>query len=144
MWLVELPWAHRAWALPFLTVLVSSTRYHADRGRRHGTVTDWARQMLCCVRHWLPDHELVLLGDRGYVALRLLAACQRMTPAITFLTRLQLDAAIYAPVPSRSPGQTGRPRLKGCRLAAGAGPGLSRRHSRTCSAPTPPTRRPSS
>ena len=106
MWLVEIPWARRVWALPFLTVLAPSRRWHAERGRRHQTVTDWARQMLCCVRRWLPEQELVVVGDRGYAALRLLAACQRMTPALTFLTRLRLDAALYAPAPARAPGQT--------------------------------------
>ena len=116
MWLVPLPWTRRVWALPFLTVLAPSTRYHAERGRRHKTVTDWARQMLCCVRRWLPDRALVVGGDRGYAALRLLAACQQMTPAITFLTRLRLDAALYAPRPPRTPGRPGRPRLKGHRL----------------------------
>ncbi len=116
MWLVEIPWARRVWALPFLIVLAPSSRYHAERGRRHKTVTDWARQMLCCVRRWLPARDLVVVGDRGYAALRLLAACQRMTPALTFLTRLRLDAALYAPRPPRAPGQPGRPRLKGARL----------------------------
>ncbi len=116
MWLVQLPWARRVWVLPFLTVLVPSKRNHAARGRRHKTVTDWARQMLCCVRRWLPDHALVVGGDRGYAALRLLAACQQMTTALTFLARLRLDAALYAPRPPRTPGQLGRPRLKGHRL----------------------------
>ena len=116
MWLVQVPWTRRVWALPFLTVLAPSTRYHAERDRRHKTVTDWARQMLCCVRRWLPDRVLVVVGDRGYAALRLLAACQQMTPALTFLTRLRLDAALYAPRPPRVPGQLGRPRLKGHRL----------------------------
>ena len=115
LWLVEIPWDRRVWALPFLTVLAPSTRYHAERGRRHKTVTDWARQMLCCVRRWLPHHDLVV-GHRGYAALRLLAACQQLTPAITVLTRLRLDAALYAPRPPRAPGQPGRPRLKGARL----------------------------
>ena len=94
MWLVEIPWARRVWALPFLTVLAPSTRYHAERGRRHQTVTDWTRQMLCCVRRWLPDHDLVVVGDQGYAALRLLAACQQLTRAVTCLTRLRLDAAL--------------------------------------------------
>ena len=39
-----------------------------------------------------------------------------MTPAITCLTRLRLDAALYAPLPPPVPGQLGRPRLKGHRL----------------------------
>ena len=65
MWLVELPWVQRVWALPFLSALAPSNRYHAARHRRHQTVTDWARQMLCCVRRWLPDHEPGMVGDRG-------------------------------------------------------------------------------
>ena len=116
MWLVELPWTRRVWALPVLTVLAPSSRYHAERDRRHKTITDWARQMLCCVRRWLPDRELVVVGDRSYAALHLLAACQQMSPAITFLTRLRLDAALYAPPSPPVPGQLGRPRLKGDRL----------------------------
>ena len=35
MWLGQVPWAGRYWALPFLTVLAPSARYHRQRGRRH-------------------------------------------------------------------------------------------------------------
>jgi hypothetical protein len=35
MLLVEVPWASRVWALPFLSVLAPSERYAAKRGRRH-------------------------------------------------------------------------------------------------------------
>ena len=45
MWLGQIPWAGRYWALPFLTVLAPSERYHRQRGRRHKKLTDWARQM---------------------------------------------------------------------------------------------------
>ena len=97
-------------------MLAPSSRYHAERDRRHKTITDWARQMLCCVRRWLPDRELVVVGDRSYAALHLLAACQQMHPAITCLTRLRLDPALYAPPSPPVPGQLGRPLLKGDRL----------------------------
>ena len=73
------------WALPFLTVLAPSARYHEARGRRHKTITDWARQMLCRLRRWLPDRDLVVVGDRTYATLKLLAACQGMDPPVTFL-----------------------------------------------------------
>ena len=45
MWLGQVPWAGRYWALPFLTVLAPrhATR---QRGRRHKKLTDWARQMI--------------------------------------------------------------------------------------------------
>jgi hypothetical protein len=44
--LVPMPWAKRVWALPFLTVLAPSERYHQERGQRHKQLTDWARHML--------------------------------------------------------------------------------------------------
>ena len=115
MLLTRVSWARRVWALPFLTVLAPSRRYHAARGRRHKTITDWARQMLCRLRRWLPDRELVVVGDRTYATLKLLAACQAMIPPITFLTRLRLDAVLHDPPPPRRPGQKGRPRIVGAR-----------------------------
>jgi DDE superfamily endonuclease len=39
MLLVEVPWASRLWALPFLSVLAPSERYAAERGRRHKKIT---------------------------------------------------------------------------------------------------------
>ena len=46
MWLGHVRWADRFWALPFLTVLAPSERFHQQQGRRHKKVTDWARQMI--------------------------------------------------------------------------------------------------
>ena len=46
MVLVEIPWASRVWALPFLSALAPSERYAAKRGRRHKKITEWAWQML--------------------------------------------------------------------------------------------------
>ena len=43
MMLVNIPWAQRVWALPFLTVLAPSERYDHKRGHRHKYLTDWAR-----------------------------------------------------------------------------------------------------
>ena len=54
MWLGHIPWAGRYWALPFLTVLAPSERYHQRRGRSHKKLTDWARQMILQLRRWLP------------------------------------------------------------------------------------------
>lgn len=115
MLLVEIPWANRVRALPFLTVRAPSERYHEARGRRHKTITDWARQMLCLLRRWLPDREQVVVGDRTYATLKLLATCQGLKPPITFLTRLRLDAVLHDPPPPRKPGQRGRPRVVGAR-----------------------------
>ena len=39
MLLVEIPWAARVWALPFLSALAPSERYAAKRGKRHKKIT---------------------------------------------------------------------------------------------------------
>jgi hypothetical protein len=111
--LVPIPWAGQVWALPFLTVLAPSERYHQEHGKRHKTLTDWGRQALMLVRRWLPDRALMVVADSTYAALDLLAACARRTAPITVITRLRLDARLYDPVPERKPGTNGRPRVKG-------------------------------
>ncbi len=116
MLLAPIPWAGRVWALPFLTVLAPSERYATERGKRHKKLTDWARQMVLQVRRWLPDRPLVLVADSSYAVLVLLARCAQLTPSVTVVTRLRLDAALYEPALPRKPKQNGRPRLKGRRL----------------------------
>ena len=116
MRLVPSTWAERVWALPFLTALAPSERYARRRGQRYKTLTDWARQLLLVVRRWWPDRVLVAVADSTYAALEFLAACRGWPNPVTVVTRLRLDAALYAPAPPRAPGQLGRPRLKGDRL----------------------------
>jgi len=62
MLLAPVPWAGRVWALPFLTALAPSERCCSPCGRRHKTLTDWARQVALQTRRWLPGRELVLIG----------------------------------------------------------------------------------
>ena len=116
MLLVEVPWASRVWALPFLSALAPSERYAAKRGRRHKKITEWAWQLLLVLRRWYPQREIVALADRAYASLKLLDQCRKLSNPITFISRLRLDAALYEPAPPRRPGQIGRPRLKGARL----------------------------
>lgn len=116
MLLVPIPWAKRVWALPFLTVLAPSERYHQTQGKRHKKLTDWARQMLKQVRRWLPQRPIIVVGDSSFAVLELLNALQSLATPVTVVTRLRLDAALYAPAPARVAGQIGRPRLKGERF----------------------------
>jgi hypothetical protein len=113
MYLAYVPWAERVWALPFLTVLCPSERYHEEQGLRHKKITDFARQMLLWLRRSLPNRPLVVTADSSFSAIELLASAR---DAVTVVTRLRLDAALYAPAPPRKPGQVGRPRKKGERL----------------------------
>ena len=104
MWLAPIPWAGRVWALPFLTVLAPSERFHRERGQRHKKLTDWARQMILQLRRWLPrrPHSRQQLRRSGLAAL---------LPIYGLSSHVRLD--LYEPVPPRSP--IGRPRLKGKR-----------------------------
>ena len=116
MWLGRIPWVARYWALPLLTALAPSERYYRQRVRSHKKLTDQARQIILQLRRWLPHRSLVLVGDSGYAVLDLLHFCQSLREPVTFITRLRLDAGLYAPAPPRLPGQNGRPRVKGVRL----------------------------
>ena len=116
MLLVEIPWASRVWALPFLSALAPSERYAAKRGKRHKKITEWAWQLLLVLRRWYPEREIVAVADRAYASLELLDRCRKLSDPITFVTRLRLDAALYESAPPRLPGQIGRPRIKGERL----------------------------
>src|SRR5687768_11968338 len=111
------PWANRVWALPFLTALAPSSRYHAERGVRHKTLTDWARQLLRQTARWgavlAPGRPLIVVADSTFAVLELLAA---LAPRMTCITRLRLDAQLYAPAPRRTAGTRGAPRKKGARL----------------------------
>ncbi len=115
MLLAPIPWAKRVWALPFLTVLAPSQRYHQQRGMPHKKLTDWARQMIVQVRRWLPDRMIVVVADSSYAVLEVLAACAGLPQPVTMITRLRLDAALYDPAPPRLKGKKGAPRKKGAR-----------------------------
>jgi hypothetical protein len=114
MLLTPIPWAGRVWALPFLTLLCPSERYYAAYGRTHRLLTERARQMLRTVQRWLPARHIVVVADRGFAALALLAAVTNHT--LSVVTRLRLDAALYEPAPPRRASDRGRPRKKGQRL----------------------------
>jgi DDE superfamily endonuclease len=118
MLLAPIPWALRVWALPFLTVLAPSERYHTEREQRHKKLTDWARQMITQVRRWLPDRAIVVVADSSYAVLELLAAAGDLPTPVSIITRLRLDAALYDPAPPREKGTRGAPRKKGARQSS--------------------------
>lgn len=114
MVLAEIPWAGRVWALPFLTALCPSERYHQQRGQRHKALPQWAGQMIGVIHRWLPRREVVVVADSSYAVIELLKQVSD-TPEVSLITRLRLAAALYDPAPPRAPGQNGRPRKKGAR-----------------------------
>jgi DDE superfamily endonuclease len=114
MVLTPLAWADRVWALPFLTVLCPSERFYAQRSRRHQPLTARAWQIIRLVTRWLPGRESAFVADSSFAVLELLDKVKTL-PRTSVITRLRLDAALYDPAPPRTPGTTGRPRLKGKR-----------------------------
>ena len=106
----------RHWALPLMTALAPSARYDRRKGRRRQMVTDYARQMLTCLRRWLPEQDLVLVCDGGYAKREFRRYFQNMSKPIVVVAKLRKDAARYQPAPARRPGQIGRPRIVGARL----------------------------
>lgn len=108
---LPVPFAGRRWALPFLTVLAPSARWSEAQGRRHKTLTDWARQAILQSKRWLADRAVVVVADSSFSALDLIATVVRRH--VCLITRLRLDASLYEPAPTRQPKQKGRPRLKG-------------------------------
>ncbi len=110
--LVQIPWAGRIMGLPFLTVLAPSKRFYADKPRSPKTLLDCARQVALQIHRWLPGRRIVIVGDTAFAAIDFLGAVRNY---VSVVTRLRLDANLYAPVPPRRPGR-GRPPVKGKRL----------------------------
>jgi hypothetical protein len=110
--LVHIPWAGRIMGLPFLTVLAPSRRFYAGKPRSPKTLVDCARQVALQIHRWLPGRHIVLVGDTAFAAIEFLAAVRRH---VSVVTRLRLDAGLYAPAPPKRPGR-GRPPVKGKRL----------------------------
>lgn len=116
MLLVSIPWSERVWALPFLTALAPSPKTNEANGRRHKTSIDWVGQMIATVRRWLPGRWLVLVTDGGMAAVKLGLRCLSYAHPVTLVTRLRLDAALYAPPGPQPTSKRGPKPKKGKRL----------------------------
>jgi len=112
MLITPISWANRIWALPFLTVLAPSERYHKKLGKQHKTLTDWTRQICYLLHRWLPDFQLIILGDGSYAVMSTLAAA---LSNLTWIVRFRMDARLHDFPPPYQKGQMGRPPIKGKR-----------------------------
>jgi hypothetical protein len=84
-------------------------------GKPHRTVVDWTIVMVRLVSRWLGRRRWVLIGDGSYSCVELGWEC--LTAQATLITRLRLDARLFArpdPVPV---GRRGRKPQKGAALA---------------------------
>lgn len=115
MVLAEVPFARRVWALPVLSALTPGRAWSERHGRRHRSVTGWARLLLLAARRWLPaDRRMVAVMDGEFAAMGLLHA---LRGRMTVVTRLRRDAQLYdAPPPPPWEDRPGRRPSKGPRL----------------------------
>lgn len=112
--IVTPPWTTRPWALPVLSLPSPTPKVSVKLGRRHKTIAVWARQMIACLRRWLPGLDLTVVGDQAYSVIELALSCLRRH--VRLIAPLRLDARLFAPTPPRRPGTSGRPRKVGRRL----------------------------
>ena len=111
---VTVPWAKRPWALPVLSLPAPTPKASLKLGRRHKTIAERARQMIACLRRWLPEADLSVVGDSAYSVIELGLSCRRRD--VRLIAPLRLDARLFTPAPPRTPGTIGRPRVAGDRL----------------------------
>ena len=109
MLLVQVPWADRVMALPFLTLLAPSKRFYTNKKRAPKTLLDWARQAALQIHRWLPDRYVVLVADSAFAAIEFLAA---VCNCVCVVTRLRLDANLFDFPPAKHKGR-GRKPIKG-------------------------------
>ena len=134
----------RGFALPVLFRLYVSAKRGGERhrtGQRQGRVgprlsaartahakyrqvtkLELLREMVGLLAHWAGERTIYLVVDSAYAGRTVL---EDRPSNVQVVSRLRLDAALYAPPPPRRPGQKGRPRCRGERL-----PSLSQRIAR--------------
>lgn len=110
MVLTPVPWTSLVKALPILTLLAPSERADHKSGRRHKLLTDWARQGALQLCRWLPGRRIIFVGDSSFAVHELAHA---ITARATLISRLRLDASLFAPPPKRTTRTLGRPAQKG-------------------------------
>lgn len=117
--LVRVPWSSRAWALPFLAVPVLSEKTVKRLKKTHRSGVWWTCYLIEKVRAWYPEREITLIGDGGYAAVELVGCCQRLR--IKLVSRLRVDAQLYAFAGAQPTSKRGPKPKKGARLPSLAG-----------------------
>ena len=110
MLLTPLPWARGIKALPVLTLLAPSERSNVKQGQRHKRLTDWARQGMLQIARWLPERQVIFVGDSSFAVHELVHG---LGDRATLISRLRLDASLFALPAKRHAHTMGRPAQKG-------------------------------
>lgn len=111
---VELPWSRHYWALPCLSVLLTTPKVSQQLGKGHKTVAQVSGQMVQWARRVLPGRRIKLIGDGAYSVIELGLTCR--ASGVSLIAPLRLDARLFGPPPSVTGKQVGRPAVVGQRL----------------------------
>ena len=111
---VKLAWARRSWALPFLSILLTTPKVSQELELRHRTYIDRTLQAVKCLARAFPGRTIKLIGDGAYSVLELGLQSKKLN--VTLIAPLRLDARLFASAPERTKVERGRPRLVGARL----------------------------
>jgi hypothetical protein len=85
----------------------------AHARHRQATKLELLREMIVLVARWTGQRPVYLVVDSAYAGRTIL---EDRPANVQVISRLRLDAALFAPPPPRRPGQKGRPRRRGDRL----------------------------
>jgi hypothetical protein len=116
--LVKLPFATRPWALPVLAALSRPPAWDRVPGTRHKTPAHLARLLLARLIRWFPKRHVIFVGDTGDGTSETARFCPHHRRHLTVVSQCYGDAALYEPPPPRPRGTSGRPRVKGQKLAS--------------------------
>lgn len=87
---------------------------HAERDRR--TKLELLHEMGGLVAEWAGDRRVYLEVDSAYAGRAGRMTLENRPRNVEVVSRLRLDAALWAPPPNRRPERKGRPRRRGARL----------------------------
>ncbi len=121
----------KIWSLPVLMRLYRRKQKPRSPGRPRGerkaigqappaqyrTRPQLASEMIGKLAAWLPDRIIHVVGDSEYAGKSI---SRNLPPNVHLISRRVMNAGLYAPPPSRRPGQRGATRKKGKRLPSPA------------------------
>jgi hypothetical protein len=114
---IEVQLFDKSWALPVLFRLHRSEKRCKAEKKPYFKLTEEARQLVLLLAQRYPQRRFELIGDSAYTNATLI---KDRPGNVTVIGRGRLDAALYAPAPTRQRGQMGRPRVRGRRIASPA------------------------
>jgi len=114
---VEVQLFDKSWALPVLFRLHRSEKRCKAEKKPYFKLTEEAQQLVRLLAQGYPERRFELIGDSAYTNATLI---KDRPSNVTVIGRGRLDAALYAPAPTRQRGQMGRPRVRGKRIASPA------------------------